>query len=408
MPARRTRASCSSAMIGSSPPLPLVATTGKPSARSSRWCSGVLGSMRPKQRLPPRATSAATAPATSGATAAAARRRSSTIGAAGEHSAARSIADTSASAVAAARSATIMANGLRGRRLRARSAATAAALRASARSWNPPRPFSATIRPARSAAAASASARSSPARTAPSASHSASCGPQAGQQIDFGMEPARARIGVFRRAGGAQGEAGERGAGAVVGQRRDHAVARAAVHAGDERIEKAAVGAVVQLVQAGSTGGEVGHHHGGTESLRRARRDREAGRAARLHAGHRAAGDDRVRGRIDRQAIQEVGQGGRGALGFDQHAAAGVADRAGKPGLLCQAPDEGAEADALHRAGERDVQPLRIGAVRRHPLPRKRARAARVRHRAPLPDPPGRGSPAAGTAPADRPRQPIP
>ncbi len=176
MPPSRARASMSSMQIGSPDRLPLVATTGSPSASHSRVCSGLDGSISP---------SAGTSGATAGAirTAVSLRRASSRMGAAGLPSSRASAASIAQSPAACARVPTIRAKGLCGRRLRARSRDTAASSAARTHSWKPPVALTATMRPARSAWTAAARASSSWASGVPAASLSASRGPQAAQQI---------------------------------------------------------------------------------------------------------------------------------------------------------------------------------------------------------------------------------
>ena len=88
MPHSRSRASSSSNAIGSSERLPLVITSGPPKSASSRWCSGVYGSITPSHGLPG-ATASATGPP--------GRRRTSTIGRSRDRSSASSRRSASAS-----------------------------------------------------------------------------------------------------------------------------------------------------------------------------------------------------------------------------------------------------------------------------------------------------------------------
>ena len=114
--------------------------------------------------------------------------------------------------------------------------------------------------------------------------------PAVGAGVRLGVEAAVGGILVFGAAGGAHRETPHRGAGAVVGQVLDDAVARAAVRAVDERIAVAAVGGIEQLAQAVVAGGEVGQHRGaarpvvaarrGWRSRRSPRRDRRAASTA--------------------------------------------------------------------------------------------------------------------------------
>ena len=89
----------------------------------------MYGSITPSDRFPGATDGATAVPAPSGP------RRSRTIGRRGLASMASSAGSTRHSALAPARSATITANGLSSRCLRARSAATAGSLAASAARW---------------------------------------------------------------------------------------------------------------------------------------------------------------------------------------------------------------------------------------------------------------------------------
>jgi hypothetical protein len=158
--------------IGSSDRLPLVITSGRPTAPSSRWWSGVYASITPTVSRPG---------LTAGVTAPSGRRRSSTMGRSRDASRAAAAGGTSARAAASANVRTITASGLASRCLRSRRRRTAASSVASVARWKPPRPFTATIRPARSRAAASASAAAPVG--APGTPSSQRRGPQAGQLL---------------------------------------------------------------------------------------------------------------------------------------------------------------------------------------------------------------------------------
>ena len=158
IPTRRESASSSSVQIGSSLRFPLVATRGASTARSSRWWSGVAGSMSPSSGRPG---------ATARATASSPRRGRRTMGASADSRSAAAAGEISASDRAAARSLTMRAKGLSSRALRARSRATAASFRASHIRWKPPRPLHARTSPRRSTSAATASASSPRASTSP-------------------------------------------------------------------------------------------------------------------------------------------------------------------------------------------------------------------------------------------------
>ena len=130
--------------------------------------------MIPSWRLP-----GATAPATG----APGRRASSTTGRRALASRDSPVSSTSHSSRAAARSATISANGLSSRCLRARSADAAASLPASTARWYPPSPLTATTWPPASSRAASA--RGFPAISFCRVSSRRSRGPHAGQQTGW-------------------------------------------------------------------------------------------------------------------------------------------------------------------------------------------------------------------------------
>ena len=121
--------------------------------------------------------------ATASATGAPGRRGSSTTGRRALASRAWPVSSTSQSSRAAATSATISANGLSSRCLRARSADAAASLPASTARWYPPSPLTASTCPPASSRAASASG--SPALSPRRVSISRSRGPHAGQQTGW-------------------------------------------------------------------------------------------------------------------------------------------------------------------------------------------------------------------------------
>ena len=155
---KRRVSSSSVIACGSSLRLPLVSTIGRFMRRRIRWCTPVLGSMKPSRDSP-----GATASAIRGAPAGEVGeplRSSNTIGAAGDCSSAASGSLTWHHVRTASTLAAISANGLRSRRFSARSRATASGCVASQASWYPPRPLIATMWPrASSVPAASQSSR---------------------------------------------------------------------------------------------------------------------------------------------------------------------------------------------------------------------------------------------------------
>ncbi len=231
--------------IGSSLAFPLVITSGRPTARSRRWCSGVDGSITPC-RAKPGATEVASGP----------RPATSTIGARHDVRASSSTGVGANHACAVSTSGTITANGLSGRRLRARRRATASSSVASQARWNPPRPFSATISPARSRPATISTGSST--SGAPS---SAEARPAGGTGHRLGVEPAVDRVLVLASAVLAHRERPHRRALAVVRERLDDREPRPAVGAVDERVAEPAVVRVEQLRQAGVARGRVRRHH---------------------------------------------------------------------------------------------------------------------------------------------------
>ena len=84
-----------------------------------------------------------------------------------------------------------------------------------------------------------------------------------GTRVGLGVEAAVGRILIFLAAGRAEHELPHRCIGTVVGDVDDDGVARSAVGAVGEGIEKAAVGGIEQLFAAVGTGREVGQYiHG--------------------------------------------------------------------------------------------------------------------------------------------------
>ena len=183
--------------------LPLVTTSGRSSARSSRWCSGVYGRNRPTWSVP-----GWTPPARG----LAGRAGTSTIGRAGETSSRPVGAVNRPRPAAAATSTDHDGEGLAGPVLACPQRATLARLVASQTSWYPPRPLTATMRPPASAATAASSAASlaaaalagaAAARWSPRQSR-----PAIGAGHRLGVEPPVGRVAVF--GGAAPGRAGSR------------------------------------------------------------------------------------------------------------------------------------------------------------------------------------------------------
>ena len=170
MPPSRASASSLSNAIGSSERLPDVITSGRPRGGEQEVVERRVGEEEPDERAVrarPRGASARVR----------ARRRQSTIGRSTDGEQRLLGAPSIRERVAPRRGPrTITASGFSSRRLRSRSARTAADDVASQARWNPPRPFTATIRPARERARrrrAIGSARRRPARPSGRAAASA-------------------------------------------------------------------------------------------------------------------------------------------------------------------------------------------------------------------------------------------
>ena len=292
--------------IGSSETLPLVITSGSPTSASSRWCSGLYGSITPSS-----ADRGATAAATRAPGRAAARARSAARAPA---SSASSAASSSTSARAAATSGAISANGLSSRCLRARRAATArlvggqagevVAAEALDRDDAPPAARQ------RGGDRVGAPPARRPSRRQPRR------GPQSGQAFGCAWKRRSAGSSVLGLAGRAHREARHRGERAVVR------------HAADDREPRAAVRAVRR------TGSGSGGRPGRTAPRRQASQVAASG-ATSASARRRRAGWPRSRSpgarsarseRVDtRSTTRERRRLGRAAARRSASSAAGVA-----------------------------------------------------------------------------------
>lgn len=157
--------------IGSPPALPEVITSGR--SPSNRWCSGVYGSINPRQLLPGATVG------DSGRASTDSRWRSRTIDRPGPDGTCSSSASSSAYRRTTATDAAMRANGLSPRSFPARGRRTAASSVASQVRWNPPTPFTATTDPAASAARVRSIASAPPTPSPPQRNQT--FGPQAGQ-----------------------------------------------------------------------------------------------------------------------------------------------------------------------------------------------------------------------------------
>ena len=132
--------------------------------------------------------------------------------------------------------ASITANGLSGRCLRRRSRATASAFVASTINWKPPRPLSATIRPARTARDRAGQGLLAPGQLAAGGVQQPQLGTATRAGDRLGVKTPVGRVVVFRPAGRTHRKAGHRRPRPVVGQALDDRPPRAAVRAVGERI----------------------------------------------------------------------------------------------------------------------------------------------------------------------------
>ena len=253
-----------------------------PTSRSSRWWSGVEGSItpsagcraRPRRRRARRGRCAAR-------TIGRARRR--------ERVARPAVSSTSGRAATSAPSArTACRRGACARAARARPSSSASQAR-----WKPPRPFSATIAPSHAAAPRP---RSLERRRQQRAARTP--GRRSARRGSGGRPGPRTRAGSRRTSRSRPSSCAP-----VVGDAADDREARPAIRAVDERVAVAAVGRVEQLARGSRAGGGVRRHErGAAEAL--ARRDREAVRAARRHGSRRIA-STRASGGASRRARHE-------------------------------------------------------------------------------------------------------
>ena len=273
------------------------ARAASPASASSRWCSGEYGSITPRSRERGATASATRAPG---------RRGASTIGRSRVQAAPRLVAVPGRrTRRPRRRRATISANGLSSRCLRARRVATARSSSARQARWKPPMPLTATIAPAESASATAGAGRLGPASGA-----------------DREPQPRAARPGrrsAARGSGGRAGprtrpgsaahiaNAGHRGQRTVVRDAADDGEPRAAVGAVDERVAVAAVGRVEQLAQAVRAGRGVRRDAASGRPPRGDSRDGEARLPRRRRPARRARARSRASGGASaRQPRQEA------------------------------------------------------------------------------------------------------
>ena len=191
----------------------------------------------------------------------------------------------------------------------------------------------------------------------------------------LGVEPAVGRVGVLRRAVGAQPEARHRGQRAVVGDVPHDREPRPAVRAVDERVAEPAVSRVGQLGQAVAAGRGVGRDQRLTTAARLASHDGEPGAAAWRQSRRPHRLDPGQRRRVMLERREEIEDARRRALDLDEHAGRVVAHVAGQPEPGRQRVDERPEAHPLDNALDLDQR----ADARFHP--RIISSAGRLHHR---------------------------
>ncbi len=167
--------------------------------------------------------------------------------------------------------------------------------------------------------------------------------------VGLGVEAAVGWVLVLCAAAVAHGEAGHRGALAVVWDAQDDREAGAAGGAVDEGVAVAAVGRVAELGQAVVAGGGVGRDGGGRRGAALAGEDGEAAIAERGHLARLDPLDARQGRGLAGQPLEEALDGGPLRLDLDHHAAGVVENEAGEAEVAGQAVDVGAEAHPLDR-----------------------------------------------------------
>ncbi len=147
------------------------------------------------------------------------------------------------------------------------------------------------------------------------------------------------------------------GIDAIVGDRVDDAESRPAGGAVGKRISITTVAGIEDLPEALRAGSEVGEDFPaarvavfpGLEDL-----EGQAALGGALDGSDRS--HDGAGRRLVAQAVEEAAGIGGGALDLDFHAGRGIAYPAGQLEVAGQSIDEGAEADALHRAGHLETE----------------------------------------------------
>ena len=166
------------------------------------------------------------------------------------------------------------------------------------------------------------------------------------------VEPSVGRVVVLARARVAHGEAGHRGARAVVGNVAHDREPRPAVRAVEERVAVPTVGGIEELTETVVAGCRVCGHERASRPAGIARDDGEVGVTARGQARRVQLVDRGERGQVGfdlgDKALDRVGR----PLDLDEHAALVVADEAGECVPVRHVVHERAEADPLHDAAD--------------------------------------------------------
>ena len=173
----------------------------------------------------------------------------------------------------------------------------------------------------------------------------------------LGMKTAIGGIGVFARAGGAQGERPHGGVGAIVGRGHRDGVARAAVGAVGEGISEAAGGGVADFGDAFRARGEIGGDEGEAAVAGGAGEDLKIAISGWGREFFDVAAGDA--GGARGFGLERLQEGLNGAIGFDfdDKSAGSVEGDAREPEAVGKPFDEGAETDSLDDAFEGDAIP---------------------------------------------------
>lgn len=142
----------------------------------------------------------------------------------------------------------------------------------------------------------------------------------------LGVEAAVGGVVVFGLTGGAKGEWGEGGGGAIVRELADDRVAGAAVGAVEERVAEAAVGGVEEFVAAVGAEGEIGGKVGAVAVAGGAGGNAELRVTGEGQGENREVFDEGGGWEFGFEAVAEGGEGGQRAFDVDKNGTGGVAD----------------------------------------------------------------------------------